>query len=118
VSGHFDLNQSYGQVLMITKIGGQPTCFLRGSRFICSKNSTWIPAPLAPLQSSSPFYSRFIFFIEYVNALFNHGLRLLPLLYFAYQPLLWGHAFINPKDMPFLVFLTGSIFLGFGWLIN
>ena len=29
------------------------------------------------------------------------------------QPLLWGHAFINPKDIPFLVFCMGSIYLGF-----
>lgn len=32
---------------------------------------------------------------------------------FAWQPLLWGHAFINPKDMPFLVFFIGSICFGF-----
>lgn len=32
---------------------------------------------------------------------------------FAWQPLLWGHAFINPKDMPFLVFFSGAICFGF-----
>lgn len=32
---------------------------------------------------------------------------------FAYQPLLWGHAFINPKDIPFLVFFLGAIVFGF-----
>jgi hypothetical protein len=32
---------------------------------------------------------------------------------FSTQPLLWGHAFINPKDPPFLVFITGSLWLGF-----
>lgn len=32
---------------------------------------------------------------------------------FAFQPLLWGHAFINPKDMPFLVFFLGSVCFGF-----
>lgn len=32
---------------------------------------------------------------------------------FSFQPLLWGHAFINPKDMPFLVFFTGALALGF-----
>jgi hypothetical protein len=32
---------------------------------------------------------------------------------FAFQPLLWGHAFINPKDIPFLVFFLGSICFGF-----
>lgn len=31
---------------------------------------------------------------------------------FSYQPLLWGHAFINSKDIPFLVFFTLSIWAG------
>jgi hypothetical protein len=31
---------------------------------------------------------------------------------FLFQPLLWGHAFINPKDIPFLMAFTGSIALG------
>jgi hypothetical protein len=32
---------------------------------------------------------------------------------FSFQPLLWGHAFINPKDIPFLTFFLGSIVFGF-----
>ena len=32
---------------------------------------------------------------------------------FAWQPLLWGHAFINPKDPSFLTFFLGSICFGF-----
>ncbi|MCX6059614.1 MAG: glycosyltransferase family 39 protein [Chloroflexi bacterium] len=32
---------------------------------------------------------------------------------FAWQPLLWGHAFINPKDIPFLVFFLAAICFGF-----
>lgn len=32
---------------------------------------------------------------------------------FTYQPLLWGHAFINPKDIPFLTFFLGSVCFGF-----
>jgi hypothetical protein len=35
------------------------------------------------------------------------------LLLFSTQPLLLGHAFINPKDIPFMFFLTLSILLGF-----
>lgn len=31
---------------------------------------------------------------------------------FATQPLVWGHAFINPKDIPFLTFFMGSVTLG------
>lgn len=33
-------------------------------------------------------------------------------LLFLSQPLLWGHAFINPKDTPFMVFFTASVHLG------
>lgn len=32
---------------------------------------------------------------------------------FTFQPLLWGHAFINPKDIPFLTFFLGSVVFGF-----
>lgn len=31
---------------------------------------------------------------------------------FATQPLLWGHGFINPKDIPFMAFFTASVFFG------
>jgi 4-amino-4-deoxy-L-arabinose transferase-like glycosyltransferase len=32
---------------------------------------------------------------------------------FATQPVLWGHAFINPKDLPFTVFFIATIYCGF-----
>jgi 4-amino-4-deoxy-L-arabinose transferase-like glycosyltransferase len=32
---------------------------------------------------------------------------------FTFQPLLWGHAFINPKDIPFLTFFLGAVLFGF-----
>jgi hypothetical protein len=35
------------------------------------------------------------------------------LLLYATQPLLWGHAFINPKDIPFMVFCLFTIWSGF-----
>ena len=34
-------------------------------------------------------------------------------LLFMTQPILWGHAFMNPKDIPFLAFFLLSIFFGF-----
>jgi len=33
--------------------------------------------------------------------------------FFSFQPMLWGHAFINPKDPPFLTFFLASLCLGF-----
>lgn len=34
-------------------------------------------------------------------------------LLFSTQPLFWGHAFINPKDVPFMSFFMASVVLGF-----
>ena len=31
-------------------------------------------------------------------------------LLFASQPLIWGHSFINSKDLPFMVFFLASIY--------
>jgi 4-amino-4-deoxy-L-arabinose transferase-like glycosyltransferase len=35
------------------------------------------------------------------------------LLLFTTQPLLWGHAFMNPKDIPFMAFMVFSVFAGY-----
>jgi hypothetical protein len=34
-------------------------------------------------------------------------------LLFITQPLFWGHAFINPKDLPFLTFFLAAVYFGF-----
>ena len=36
------------------------------------------------------------------------------LLLYTSQPLLWGHAFINPKDIPFMAFFLFTLWSGFG----
>src|SRR3990172_8168857 len=43
----------------------------------------------------------------------NDSAALASAAFFAWQPLLWGHAFINPKDPPFLVFFLGVMCFGF-----
>lgn len=37
-------------------------------------------------------------------------------LLFSTQPLLWGHAFINPKDIPFMAFFLASVECGLSFL--
>jgi len=39
------------------------------------------------------------------------------LILFTTQPLLWGHAFINPKDIPFTFFFIFSILTGL-WMVD
>lgn len=31
---------------------------------------------------------------------------------FVTQPIIWGHGFINPKDIPFMTFFTASVYFG------
>ncbi len=38
-------------------------------------------------------------------------------LLFSTQPLIWGHAFINPKDIPFMTFFLASILTGL-WMCD
>src|SRR5688572_14708597 len=45
---------------------------------------------------------------RYINA----GPALVTTGLLSTQPLIWGHGFINPKDIPFMVFFTASIFFG------
>lgn len=35
---------------------------------------------------------------------------------FSTQPLIWGHGFINPKDIPFMAFFTASVYFGLNML--
>jgi hypothetical protein len=52
--------------------------------------------------------------LRWMSALSACGVTLL----FLSQPLLWGHAFINPKDIPFMAFFTVTVFLGFRMIDN
>ena len=51
------------------------------------------------------FYFLLRRFVDALPALFSTAL-------FATQPLIWGHGFINPKDIPFMAFFTASVYFG------
>jgi hypothetical protein len=52
------------------------------------------------------------FFFRLCLRLVDIGPALGATLLFGTQPLIWGHAFINPKDIPFMAFFMGSLTLG------
>ncbi len=74
------------------------------------------------LPFSFPDLRHLIYFITYIAgvwafyALAKRWLSEIPAvgatLLFMTQPLLWGHAFINPKDTPFLSFFLLSLYFG------
>ena len=58
-----------------------------------------------------------VYFIYRLGTRFTSpGLATVNAAFFALQPLLWGHAFINPKDMPFMTAFLAAVTLGLEWV--
>ena len=83
--------------------------FVSGMKSI---NTDWFSSDLWHLASFLCYQLGVFFFymicLRYVNTWAAFGSTLL----LVTQPLLWGHAFINSKDIPLMVFFLGSIALG------
>lgn len=74
-----------------------------------------LPIPLADLRHLIYFLTWFagiVAFYSIAKRFLNQTPALGATLLFATQPLLWGHAFINPKDTPFLSLFLLSLSLG------
>lgn len=112
-SGHFNLENSYGPSAEDHKTRGPAYLFL-------ARNFVYGLEDLGSDRASAWHLVNFIFFQLGVYFLYRLSTRwikpsaaLAATAFFSYQPLLWGHAFINPKDPPFLVFFLGAVCLGF-----
>ncbi len=113
LSGHFDLNNSYGSSGDDHKTRGPAYLFL-------SREPVYLLEASGLDQASAWHLTNFLFFQLGVYFLYRISTRwvkpyaaLAASALFAWQPMLWGHAFINPKDPPFLTFFLASVCLGF-----
>jgi hypothetical protein len=113
VSGHFDLNKSYGPSADDHKNRGPAYLLL-------AREPVYLIEHLNIDTTDAWHLINFLTYLLGIYFLYLICVRFVgpwpattACLLFAFQPLLWGHAFINPKDMPFLVFLTGSVLFGF-----
>jgi len=113
LSGDFDINQSYGASGDDHKTRG-PGYLLLG------RGPVSLLETLGLDKASAWHLINFLFFQLGVYFLYRLSSRwvsppaaLGAAALFAWQPLLWGHAFSNPKDPPFLVFFLASVCLGF-----
>ncbi len=113
LSGHFDLNNSYGPSATDHKNRGPAYLLL-------AREPVYLVEKLGIETADAWHLLNFVTFLLGVYFVYRLAERLVrpwaataAAAFFAFQPMLWGHAFINPKDMPFLVFLTGSVWLGF-----
>lgn len=112
-SGHFDLSNSYGISADDHKTRGPAFLFL-------AREPVYLLEAFGLDSASAWHLVNFLFFQLGVYFLYRLSTRwmkrdaaLATSAFFSWQPLLWGHAFINPKDPPFLVFFLGSVCLGF-----
>jgi hypothetical protein len=112
-SGHFDLNNSYGASAEDHKTRGPAYLFL-------ARNFVYGLENLGSDSASTWHLVNFLFFQFGIYFLYRIAKRWVKpsaafaaAALFSYQPLLWGHAFINPKDPPFLTFFLASVCLGF-----
>jgi len=113
LSGNFDINNSYGSSGDDHKT--------RGPAYLLLAREPVYGLEAFGLDEASAWHLiNFLFFQIGVYFLYRLALRwmkssaaLATTALFSWQPLLWGHAFINPKDPPFLVFFLASVCLGF-----
>ena len=113
LSGNFEINNSYGSSGDDHKTRGPAYLLL-------AREPVYLLEALGLDEASAWHLVNFLFFQVGVYFLYRLALRwmkssaaLAASALFSWQPLLWGHAFINPKDSPFLVFFLISVCLGF-----
>ena len=112
-SGNFDLENSYGPSGTDHKTRGPAYLLL-------AREPVYLLERLGSDKASAWHLVNFLFIQLGVYFLYRVSTRwvkpsaaLAASALFAWQPLLWGHAFINPKDPSFLTFFLGSVCLGF-----
>jgi hypothetical protein len=114
LSGEFDIEKAYGPSAEDHKIYG-PIYLLLAKPMVDALD--WVlPIPRADLWHLVNFITFqvgvvlfFTLCLKWVSPWAAFGAALL----FSTQPVLWGHAWINPKDIPFTVFFLGAITCGF-----
>ena len=109
----FDLNNSYGASGDDHKTRGPAYLLL-------ARNVVYGVETLGTDSASAWHLVNFIFFQLGVYFLYRLSTRWVSpsaafatTLLFSTQPLIWGHAFINPKDPPFLTFFLAAVCMGF-----
>jgi len=112
-SGNFDLENSYGPSAEDHKTRGPAYLFLaRG--FVYGLKALGSDAASAWHLINFLFFQLGVYFLYRLSTRWmKPSAALAASAFFSYQPLLWGHAFINPKDPPFLVFFLAAVCLGF-----
>lgn len=112
-SGSFEVSNSYGASGDDHKTRGPAYLLLARGPVYLLKAFGVDPASAWHLVNFLFFQLGVYFIYRLASRWMNPAAALGAAALFSWQPLLWGHAFINPKDPPFLTFFLASVCLGF-----
>jgi len=82
------------------------------SKLFRTLNPGWLPTDGTHLTNLLTFLVGLFFFYRMSLRMLPRGVAFFVTALFAGQPVLFGHAFINQKDIPLMVFFLGSVELG------
>ncbi len=114
LSGDFDIENAYGPSAADHKIYGP--AYLLPAKVVVDLLDWALPVSrvaLWHLVNFLTFQAGVVFFYALCQRWLNTFAAFGATLLFSTQPIFWGHAWINPKDIPFTVFFIAAIFLGF-----
>jgi hypothetical protein len=112
LSGHFDITQAYGPSADDHKTRGPAYLLLaRVPAQLLQAAGLSLPDSWH-LINSVTFILGALLVYGISRRIAGEGAAALGAGLFASQPLLWGHAFINPKDIPFMVIFAGTVWSG------
>jgi len=112
-SGEFDFYKSYGASGNDHKNRGPAYLFL-ARNFVYGLKALGFDSISAWHLINFLFFQLGVYFLyRFSRRWMNKPAATFTAIFFSFQPLLWGHAFINPKDPPFLTFFLASVCTGF-----
>ena len=112
-SGNFDLYHSYGPSAEDHKTRG-PAYLLLARSFVHGLEALGSDYAAAWHLVNFLFFQLGVYFLYRISKRWMRpSAAFFASAFFSFQPLMWGHAFINPKDPPFLTFFLASICFGF-----
>jgi hypothetical protein len=113
LNGNFNLENAYGPSATDHKTYGP--AYLLLAKPIVSVLKIFSPArdsDLWHLVNFLTFQIGLLFFYGLARYWVDRWAAFAATFFFATQPIVWGFAWINPKDVPFMVFFLGAMFFG------
>lgn len=119
LSPDFDINRAYGPSVGDHKVYGPIYLLITRIPVLALRNLTNLDIfSLWHLVNFSLFLVGVYYFYRLALRWLKPTAAFWASLLYLTQPLLWGHGFINPKDIPFVSIFTITLYYGFKWVDN